>query len=119
MPELNIHSKLIGKDMCVLTLDGFLDAHTFERLDETITGLFEQGVYKVIANLKGVEYISSAGAGVFIGSLATAQESGGEIVLVNPTPNVREVFDLLGLSQIFKIVDDNNAAAKMLQAEPA
>jgi anti-sigma B factor antagonist len=119
MPELNIQSKLVGKDACILTLEGFLDAHTFERLDEQITSLFDQGVYKVIANLKGVEYISSAGAGVFIGSLATAQESGGDIVLVDPTPNVQEVFDLLGLSQIFRILDTNDAAVKALQAPPA
>jgi len=117
MPELNIQQKLVGKDVCILTLEGFLDAHTFEQLDETITGLFDQGVFKVIANLAKVEYISSAGAGVFIGSLTTAQESGGDIVLVSPTGNVREVFDLLGLSQIFRILDDNNAAVKALQSE--
>jgi len=115
MPELNIQSQMVGKDICILTLSGFLDAHTFERLDESIVNLFQQGVYKIIANLKGVEYISSAGAGVFIGSLATAQENSGDIVLVNPTPNVREVFDLLGLSQIFRIVDDNAAAVQMLR----
>jgi anti-sigma B factor antagonist len=113
MPELTIETKMIGESSCLIKLSGFLDAHTFEQLDEAISDLFDRDVFRVIADLSGVEYISSAGAGVFIGSLATAQESGGDIVLVNPTINVREVFDLLGLSQIFAIVNNlNEAAAK-------
>ncbi len=114
MPELNIQKEMVGENACVLALTGFLDAHTFEKLDESINELFDQNVFRLVADLSGVEYISSAGAGVFIGSLATAQESGGDIVLVNPTPNVKEVFDLLGLSQIFKIMDDREAALAAL-----
>ena len=106
MPELEIQVKKLDDESCLMKLSGFLDAHTFEQLDESINNLFDEDVFKVIADLEGVEYISSAGAGVFIGSLTLAQESGGNIVLVNPTPNVREVFDLLGLTQIFTIVND-------------
>lgn len=116
MPELNIERSMAGEGVCVLSLSGFLDAHTFEQLDEEIGDLYEQGVFNVIADLSGIEYISSAGAGVFIGSLASAQESGGDIILVNPTPNVREVFDLLGLTQIFKIQPSTDEALAALQA---
>lgn len=114
MPELTINQEMMGSDLCILSLAGFLDAHTFEQLDEAIGDLYDQGVFKIVADLAGVEYISSAGAGVFIGSLATAQESGGDIVLVNPTPNVQEVFDLLGLSQIFKILANMEEAQAAL-----
>lgn len=110
MPDLTIKSKLVRDNICALTLSGFLDAHTFEQLDEAINDLFDQDVNMIIADLSGIEYISSAGAGVFIGSLTQAQEVGGNIVLVNPIPNVLEVFDLLGLTQIFTIVDDMKSA---------
>ncbi len=110
MPELNIQTKPLRDDAYLFTLEGFLDAHTFEQLDETIQSIFEKNVFNIVADMTGVEYISSAGAGVFIGSLSVAQEGGGNIVLVNPTENVREVFDLLGLSQIFMIEPDIDAA---------
>ena len=110
MPDLTIKSKLVGDDMCILMLSGFLDAHTFEKLDEVMNDLFDKDIDKIITELSGVEYISSAGAGVFIGCLTMAQETGGNIVLVNPVPNVREVFDLLGLTQIFTMVDDVDTA---------
>lgn len=104
MPELNIRTKDLG-GVTLIALKGFLDAHTFEQLDEAIQEIFDGGCANLIADLSGVEYISSAGAGVFIGSLAQASEMDGKIVLLNPTDTVREVFDLLGLSAIFTIVD--------------
>ncbi len=101
---------LAQPDVTIVKVEGYLDAHTFEQLEETITDLFGQKKYKIIVDLSKVEYISSAGAGVFIGALSEAQEHGGNIVLMNPTTNVREVFDLLGLTQIFAVVDDRKAA---------
>jgi len=115
MPELTIGSEDLGNGVHLLILKGFLDAHTFEQLDEAIMDLFDKDIHRIVADLSGVEYISSAGAGVFIGSLATAQENEGNIVLLNPTPNVREVFELLGLSQIFNLVESRDEAVAALQ----
>jgi len=106
LEEFSIQTEAIpGKDVVLLRVSGYLDAHTFEDLEEAISGLFSSRHYRVVVDLSEVAYISSAGAGVFIGALSEAQENGGDIVLFNPTNNVREVFDLLGLSQVFEIVD--------------
>ena len=111
LDEFTIALEKAGKQgITVVRVAGYLDAHTFEQLEETISDLFGKSQYKVIVDLARVEYISSAGAGVFIGALSEAQEHGGNIVLMNPTQNVREVFDLLGLTQIFQVVDDEPAA---------
>jgi anti-sigma B factor antagonist len=90
-------------------LAGYLDAHTFESLDESINALFDEDKFKLLADLSQLEYISSAGAGVFIGALAEAQENGGNIILAATTPNVYEVFDLLGLTQIFTMAESIDA----------
>jgi anti-sigma B factor antagonist len=104
--EFSVQTEPIpGKDAVLLRVSGYLDAHTFEDLEEAIGGLFTNRHYRVVVDLSEVAYISSAGAGVFIGALSEAQENDGDIVLLNPTNNVREVFDLLGLSQVFEIVD--------------
>ncbi len=113
MPELDIKNVDLDDGITQVSLSGFLDAHTFEQLDESIGDLFNEGKFKLIIDLAGLEYISSAGAGVFIGSLAEAQENGGNIVITSTTPNVFEVFDLLGLTQIFSMVDDVESAKKV------
>jgi anti-sigma B factor antagonist len=109
--EFKIEKEVLPDNgVVVVRLAGYLDAHTFERLEEAIAELFSKGHYKLVVDLGEVEYISSAGAGVFIGTLSEAHEHNGNIVLMNPTANVREVFDLLGLTTIFQVVDDRATA---------
>lgn len=115
MPAFQILKEKVQDGIILLTVRGFLDAHTFEQLEKTIDGLFETGTYRIIVDLSTLDYISSAGAGVFIGAVGKAQENEGNIVLMKPTPNVKEVFDLLGLSQIFTFKNSREEAIKALQ----
>jgi anti-sigma B factor antagonist len=112
MADLTIEKKELKDTVTFIKLTGFLDAHTFEKLDETIEDLFDNNRYKLVVDLNDLEYISSAGAGVFIGAIGTAQENQGNIVLVSPTENVKEVFDLLGLSQIFPFAENKKEAIR-------
>ena len=84
-----------------------------KEMEKTIGELYDNGNYKLIIVLSDVPYISSAGAGVFIWAIGKAQDQGGNIVLVNPTPNVKEVFDLLGLTQIFTFTGTIDSAIKV------
>ncbi len=115
MPAFQILKEKLQGSVVVLTVRGFLDAHTFEELEKTINDIFEEGTYRLVVDLSGLDYISSAGAGVFIGAIGTAQENDGNIILMKPSPNVKEVFDLLGLSQIFTFKDTREDAVKAMQ----
>ena len=115
MPDFEITTERLEGGAALVNVRGYLDAHTFEQLDKALGRLFEEKVFKIVMKLDELDYISSAGAGVFIGVFGRAQENHGDLVILKPSPNVREVFDLLGLSQIFKIVDDLPSAVKALQ----
>jgi len=110
MPDFNIKTERLNPQVAFIEVKGFLDAHTFEALEEEINGLFAEGIYRLIVDLSGVDYISSAGAGVFIGAHTEAQENDGGIVLLNPTPNVMDIFDLLGLTQFFPVAQTREEA---------
>jgi anti-sigma B factor antagonist len=110
MSGLSIFKKQLNGGIMLIKASGFLDAHTFEEMENVIEDLFRQQVFKIIVLLDKLDYISSAGAGVFIGAVGTATANGGNIVLLKPSPNVKEVFDLLGLSQIFPIVFQESEA---------
>ena len=112
MGDFQIKAKNLGNGVISLSLKGFLDAYTYSDFENHITNLFNQSKYKLIVDMSNVEYISSAGAGVFIGAVGVAQENGGNIIIIRPKPGVKEVFDLLGLSQIFTITDNMDIALK-------
>ena len=110
MPDFSITHETIGGDVDQIKVSGFLDAHTFEQLEEAINKQFAQARFKIIVDLTNVDYISSAGAGVFIAALSEAEENGGKIILLNPTQGVVDVFDLLGLTQLFDVVGSREEA---------
>lgn len=110
MSGLTIAQRQLDGGIVLIKASGFLDAHTFEEMENVIEELFRDQVFKIIVRLDELDYISSAGAGVFIGAIGTASANGGNIVLLNPSSNVKEVFDLLGLSQIFPIVFQESEA---------
>ena len=98
-----------GGIVCI-ELAGFLDAHNYEKLEETFQRHFEAERYRYIVDLSRLEYISSAGAGTFIGAVSTCQEHAGNIVLVRPTTEVEEIFTLLGVDQLFRVVKEREEA---------
>ncbi|MBI4712324.1 MAG: STAS domain-containing protein [Planctomycetes bacterium] len=116
MSEFKIETQRLPNNIIALTLKGFLDAYTYGELEQAINNFFDEKVYKFIVDMSNVDYISSAGAGVFIGAIGVSQENQGNIVIVKPKPNVKEVFDLLGISQIFPIANNVEAALKVFEA---
>jgi len=110
MPGLRIKTQRVADGVAYIKAVGFLDAHTFVQMEEEIVKLFNMRIYKLAVDLSGLEYISSAGAGVFISNVGEATANGGNIVFIKPSEPVREVFDLLGLTQIFQIFETKEEA---------
>lgn len=114
MNELSINLDESRQDVVLVELDGYLDAHTFEELENIFEELFQRGRHNVMVDLKKLRYISSAGAGVFIGALGVCQENNGNIALIRPSPEVKEIFDLLGVFHIFPIASTPEEALLVL-----
>ncbi|MCB0280946.1 MAG: STAS domain-containing protein [Calditrichae bacterium] len=90
----------------VLYLSGFLDAHTAPKFEDGLQKLIKEERVKIIVNLKNLDYISSAGLGVFMGFIEEIREKGGDIKLSNLSPKVFKVFDLLGFPALYEIYED-------------
>ncbi|RMG07629.1 MAG: anti-sigma factor antagonist [Planctomycetota bacterium] len=110
MPDLKLHQEMLPAGICYIEAEGFLDAHTFEEMENLISSVFRQNCFKIIVKLEKLDYISSAGAGVFVGAIGRAKDNGGDIVFLKPSANVKEVFDLLGLSAIFQFAESREQA---------
>ncbi|MEW5701089.1 MAG: STAS domain-containing protein [Candidatus Zixiibacteriota bacterium] len=94
----------------VIRVDGTIDTLTSDELDTVLGTLVRQGQYRLVVDLAGVRYVSSAGWGVFVSRLRQARESGGDIKLARMTPAVRDVYDLLEFEGILHHSDQLDAA---------
>jgi anti-anti-sigma factor len=99
----------------VVSIRGRMDATTSPEIEGKLDGLVAGGETRLVVDLKGLEYISSAG---LRGLLATAKKlkaTQGEMSFANLDGHVRDVFNISGFCSIFKVFDSVEAALK--QAE--
>lgn len=113
--DLRLETLQAAPDVCELRIEGSLDWSNFERVENAIQDVFKRKVYKLIINLRGARYISSAGYGCFISSLETAMKQKGDIVFAAVPHDIRDVFNILGLTRILRFADDEKAALAMLR----
>ena len=71
-------------------------------LEEVIESLLKRDRFKMIIDLAGVEYISSAGWGIFISHIKDIHENGGDLKLANMIANVTEIYELLEFDNVLK-----------------
>lgn len=109
MTEFDVQNNQAG-DVAVLRLSGYLDAHTVPHFEEAIQTLLHEGKYKILVDMLHLEYISSAGLGVFMGFIEEVREKGGDIKLCNLSAKVYRVFDLLGFPTLFDILKTEEEA---------
>jgi anti-sigma B factor antagonist len=76
-------------------VDGRIDTVTASELDDVIGSLFGRRAYRVVIDLAGAHYVSSAGWGVFVSRLREARAGGGDIRLGRMQTCVHDVYDLL------------------------
>ena len=94
----------------VLDISGELDAHTASQLENSLKTLINEKKYKIIVNCSRLDYIASAGLGVFMAYIEDVRGLGGDIKLTNMNNRVYHVFDLLGFPTLYDIHDNEEEA---------
>lgn len=101
----------------VIDLHGELDAHTASQLEESLQQLINSNKANIIVNFQKLDYIASAGLGVFMAYIEDVRSIGGDIKLTNMNSKVYNVFDLLGFPTLYDILEDEEKAIKKFLKE--
>lgn len=93
-----------------LIISGKLDAYSSGDLEKKMDALINAGSVQFVVNLEKVEYISSSGLRVFLAGLKKVKKQNGDIKLACMQPNIKEVFDIAGFTQLFNIFSSTESA---------
>ncbi len=97
--------KFIGKvenEVAFVILEGYINMDTSDDLVEQIGNMISKNnCKKFIFDVTKLEYVSSAGIGVFMDLYEKYTNKGGKICFINLKPEIRRVFELVGLMQYF------------------
>lgn len=113
--KFNVFHEDLDFGIRIFRISGSLDAHTAPKLEEAIGEATSQGIYRIIVNFKDLDYISSAGLGVFMAFVEEIRENSGDIKLTEMESKVQSVFELLGFPLIFDILPSDASAIQMFK----
>lgn len=106
-----------GSDgLSIITLEGFVDAHTAPQFEDAIQKSVEAGRIRIVVNCEKLSYISSAGLGVFMSFIEEVRDQGGDIKICGLAPKVKHTFEILGFQDIFEMLDDQQTAMRHFNA---
>jgi len=103
--QLSVEQTGAKNDISVIKVGGYIDTTTSAELENALETLLRNGTINIIIDLGNVDYISSAGWGIFISEIKGIREKGGDLKLVRMIPDVYEVFELLEFHYILKAFD--------------
>jgi anti-sigma B factor antagonist len=92
-------------DIALFRVRGYVDTTTSPELQKLLLQTIEEGVCQFIVDLGFVNYVSSAGWGVFVGEIRGLREKGGDLSIIQMTPDVFEVFEMLEFNRILQSYD--------------
>jgi anti-anti-sigma factor len=69
-----------------------------------------RGAAKIVADLEGVDYTSSAGIRSLLAILKAARRKNGDLRLACVQPYVRKVLEMSGFTSLFQLYDDVGTA---------
>jgi anti-anti-sigma factor len=107
MEGIQISLSKVGarRDVALFRVKGYLDTQTCTEMLREMTAVLKQGIFYIIVDMGQVNYVSSAGWGVFVGEIKGIRENGGDLKLVQMMPEVYDVFEMLEFHRILECYD--------------
>ena len=110
-----VHIKRLQEEGAdILAVVGEIDASSSIELDLAIAKSVGEGSTKILVDCSSLEYISSAGLGVFMSYIEEFRDKQISMVLFGMKEKVSNTFQILGLSDLLHISNNKQEAKKLL-----
>lgn len=97
MSEKDIKTRTLNDFTLVIFPGTRLDNNNAHEMIETINRAQSDNFKFILIDMANLEFISSAGVGVILGTIDISREQGGDIVIYNASEAVLHVFEVLDL----------------------
>jgi anti-sigma B factor antagonist len=95
----------------MISVKGRVDSATAPQLAQALEAANEGGKYKLVIDMEGLEYMSSAGFRAMLAAQRNCKKyNRGEVVLASVPERIREALELAGFTELFKTFDDTLTA---------
>src|SRR5215475_8842083 len=109
-----VHIKRLQEDGTdIIAIIGEIDASSSIELDLAIAKSVGEGYKRILVDCSALEYISSAGLGVFMSYIEEFRDKQIQMVLFGLKEKVANTFSILGLADLLNIRESKTEAIKL------
>lgn len=121
--NFSVGTALIEGNAAVVSVTGEADLYTAPQLKDALNHVMDEGRAGVLVDLSKSTFIDSTTLGVLMGAIDRLRSNGGGLAITCSDPNIRRIFEITLLDQVFPIFDtreDGEAHVRRLaEATPA
>lgn len=114
MDSISFNRERVG-DVEICHISGKLDSNTASVVEKNLRDAINSGNKKIVLDLRGLEYLSSAGMRVLLQANKRIEASHGEMVLSALNGKVLEIFAIAGLDHFFVLSDNEDEAINKMK----
>jgi anti-sigma B factor antagonist len=108
----------IKENCLLLTLNGdLIGENSGIEILEVVSDAINENVVAIAVDLEHVRYMNSSGLGVLITLLTKVKNKQGEVVVVNPSEQIKKLLQITKLSDVFKSFDTEAEAIQALNSK--
>src|SRR5512136_1328260 len=100
--NLEISEKSV-ENVKIVSIVGRLDAYAANDAERKLDSLITAGHVCLVVEFSRLDYISSSGLRVLLAAIKRVKKEQGDIRLACLQPSVKEVFDMAGFTQLFRV----------------
>lgn len=108
---VNITSETKG-NVALIGVHGRVDGFSAPQLDDALQDAIKAKHYKIVTDLQGTDFMSSAGMRALLKARLEVQDRNGELRLAAPSDYLLDSLKLVGLDKLFHIYPSSEAALK-------
>lgn len=94
---------IVNSDNVNIKVDGEIDIYTSEQFKEEVYNIVDNNNLDLEFDFENLRYIDSTGLGILVGTLKKVKINGKSIKIVNMNNNVKKLFYITGLENLFII----------------
>ena len=110
MEDLIVNVEYIKDSIALIKAEGYIDTVTVPEIEKKVQEVVSKKIFQLIVDLKDINYVSSAGWGVFVSEIKDIRNNGGDLMLIGMSPEVYDVYELMEFSSILKSFGSLNEA---------
>lgn len=104
----------MSQQVKVLTLKKNLNAETSSEFQQDIAEIIDSGVTTVLVDCKNITFLDSSGLGSLVLAFKTLRDAGTRMVLCSINEQVRMIFELTSMNEVFEIFPSQDAFNQVL-----